>query len=186
MQTHVSENFTSEFPVDLVYTWVDGSDQDWWDGKCRYQVGPSDIPQRYPVHETTAHARDELYYLVHLALLNAPWLRYIWIVTHRPQRPSWLFDDPIGTRGRIRVIHHDACMPQVDLPTYNSLAIECYLSRIPGLAEHWLYSNDDTMILRLVQVNDFFDEERRPVFRTVLGTDRRRRLAKHRAASAAR
>ena len=42
----------------MVYTWVDGSDEQWWAGKARYQAGPSDIPQRYPAAANVG--RDEL------------------------------------------------------------------------------------------------------------------------------
>ena len=114
---------------------------------------------------------------MHLAERNVPWLRYIWIVTQRPQRPSWLPPLVAGAGpGRIRVVHHDEFMSAAALPTYNSLAIECYLPRIAGLAEHWLYSNDDTMILQPTHISDFYGARRRPIFRTVIGADRRRKL----------
>ena len=42
------------------------------------------------------------------------------------------------------------------LPTHNSHAIEAQLHRIPGLAEHFLYSNDDMFFGRLVEPELFF------------------------------
>ena len=46
------------------------------------------------------------------------------------------------------VTHKDIFLDRRHLPTYNSMAIECHLHRIPGLAEHFIYFNDDIMALR--------------------------------------
>jgi UDP-glucose 4-epimerase len=45
--------------------------------------------------------------------------------------------------------------PEV-LPTHNSHAVEAQLHRIPGLAEHFLYSNDDMFFGRPLQPSLFF------------------------------
>ena len=42
------------------------------------------------------------------------------------------------------------------LPTHNSQAVECQLHHIPGLAEHFLYSNDDMFFGRPVARTMFF------------------------------
>ena len=42
------------------------------------------------------------------------------------------------------------------LPTFNSQAIESRLHRIPGLAEHFLYLNDDVFLGRPVPPEMFF------------------------------
>ena len=42
------------------------------------------------------------------------------------------------------------------LPTFNSQAIESRLHRIPGLAEHFLYFNDDMFMGRAVAPDLFF------------------------------
>jgi hypothetical protein len=42
------------------------------------------------------------------------------------------------------------------LPTHNSHAVEAQLHRIPGIAEHFLYSNDDMFFGRTVEPELFF------------------------------
>ena len=47
-------------------------------------------------------------------------------------------------------------------PTYNSFAIESYLDRIPGLAEHFIYLNDDMFFGNNVTEGDFFSASGAP------------------------
>jgi hypothetical protein len=42
------------------------------------------------------------------------------------------------------------------LPTFNSTSIESHLHRIPGLAEHFIYANDDMFLGAPVAPEDFF------------------------------
>ena len=45
---------------------------------------------------------------------------------------------------------------QINLPVFNSRAIEINLHRIPGLAEQFVYFNDDMFITKPVTKEDFF------------------------------
>ena len=67
------------------------------------------------------------------------------------QRPEWLIDDP-----RVRVVDHREILPASDLPTFNSHAIESGLHRVPGLAEHFVYLNDDVLLGRPLSPTAFF------------------------------
>ncbi|MFD0331960.1 hypothetical protein ACFQZC_36840 [Streptacidiphilus monticola] len=76
----------------------------------------------------------------------APWVRRIHLVT-AGQRPVWLNTD----HPDIRVVDHREIFSDPDaLPTFNSHAIESQLHHIDGLAEHFLYLNDDVLFGRLV------------------------------------
>jgi UDP-glucose 4-epimerase len=66
--------------------------------------------------------------------------------------PAWLRDHPKITVVRSEEFFADPAV----LPTHNSHAIEAQLHRIPGLAEHFLYSNDDMFFGRLVEPELFF------------------------------
>ena len=83
---------------------------------------------------------------------NAPWVRNIYLVTD-DQAPSWLDT----TQPNLHVISHKEIFadPSV-LPVFNSHAIESRLHRIPGLAEHFLYLNDDVFLGRPVTPELFF------------------------------
>ena len=144
---------TVDFPIDLVYTWVDGTDPAWLASQAA-AIGDSDParltersvdPARYADH-------GELRYSLRSIEQYAPWVNHIWIVTSG-QRPDWLrTDDPL-----ISVVSHADLWPDGDgLPTFNSHAIEACLHRIPGLAEHYLYLNDDMIIGRPVAPELFF------------------------------
>ncbi|MFC4331748.1 stealth conserved region 3 domain-containing protein [Streptomyces andamanensis] len=137
------------FPVDVVYTWVDGSDPDW----LRQRAAFSDRPY----HEEAANAarylsRDELRYSLRSLHLYAPWVRNIYLVT-ADQTPEWLNTD----HPRIKVVSHKEIFKDpAALPTFNSHAIESQLHHIDGLSAHFLYFNDDVMLGREVLPQHFF------------------------------
>ena len=62
------------------------------------------------------------------------------------------------------------------LPIHNSHAVEAQLHRIDGLAEHFLYSNDDMFFGRPVEPELFFSPAGRHAVRRVRRPHRRRRL----------
>ena len=141
------------FPIDVVYTWVDGSDPQWQ----RRRAAVTTTGDGAGYHEQAANAaryanRDELRYSLRSLHLYAPWVRHIYIVTDR-QVPAWLAVDHPG----ITIVDHQDIFddPSV-LPTFNSHAIETRLHHIKGLAEHFLYFNDDVFLGSPVTPQDFF------------------------------
>jgi hypothetical protein len=82
----------------------------------------------------------------------APWIRRIFLVTDA-QVPAWLdVDHPA-----ITVVDHREIFGEAGrLPTFNSHAIESRLHHIPGLAEHFLYLNDDVFFGRPQTPDRFF------------------------------
>lgn len=70
------------------------------------------------------------------------------------QVPSWLDT----SNPRIKIVDHmDIFEDPTDLPVFNSNAIETQIYRIPGLSRHFLYLNDDFLLINDVTVSDFFD-----------------------------
>lgn len=140
------------FPVDAVYTWVDGADEAWLAHKLEAAGLPSDRVQTERAHDESRFAdHDELRYSLRSLDQFAPWVNHVWIVTSG-QRPSWLADHP-----RVTVVSHRDIWPDdVGLPTFNSHAIESCLHRIEGLSEHFLYLNDDMIMGRPVKPENFF------------------------------
>jgi hypothetical protein len=83
--------------------------------------------------------------------LFAPWVRKIHLVT-AGQVPDWLDPDhPLVT-----VVHHSEILPPDALPTFNSHAIESALHKVPDLAEHFVYLNDDFFLGRPLGPEAFF------------------------------
>ncbi|MDZ5145579.1 stealth family protein [Microbacterium testaceum] len=139
--------FTAD--VDMVFSWVDGSSSEFQRQRAArmkgYVVGDGD--------DNAARYRqvDELRYALRSVHMYAPWVRRIFIATDSPT-PEWLADHPQVTIVRSEEFFAD---PSV-LPTHNSHAVEAQLHRIPGLAEHFLYSNDDMFFGRPVTPELFF------------------------------
>ena len=137
------------FDIDLVFSWVDGSSSDFQRERAKrmqaYVVGEGD--------DSDARFRqiDELKYALRSVYLFAPWIRRIFIATDSPA-PAWLADHPRVTIMRSEEFFAD---PSV-LPTHNSHAVESQLHNIPGLAEHFLYSNDDMFFGRPIGPDLFF------------------------------
>ncbi len=81
----------------------------------------------------------------------APWVHKVHFVTCG-QKPVWLD----ATHPKIHLVNHREIIPEQFLPTYNSGVIERYIHKIPGLAEHFVYFNDDFYIIRPVTPERFF------------------------------
>ena len=145
-EPHANE-FTED--VDMVFSWVDGTDSEFQRQRAArmqgYVVGDGDdAPARY-------RQIDELRYALRSVHMYAPWVRRIFIATDSP-RPAWLDDHPNVTIVRSEEFFADPST----LPTHNSHAVEAQLHRIDGLAEHFLYSNDDMFFGRPVEPELFF------------------------------
>jgi hypothetical protein len=138
-----------DFDIDMVFSWVDGSSDEFIRERARrmqsYVVGEGDDS------EARYRQIDELKYALRSVHLFAPWVRRIFIATDSPA-PAWLAKHPRVTIVRSEEMFAD---PSV-LPTHNSHAVECQLHRIDGLAEHFLYSNDDMFFGRPVSPALFF------------------------------
>ncbi|MET7901238.1 stealth family protein [Streptomyces sp. NPDC005355] len=137
------------FPIDVVYTWVDGSDPQWQ----RRRAAAAGEGYHAQAANTARYAnRDELRYSLRSLYLYAPWVRHIYVVTDR-QVPDWL---AVSHPGITVVDHRDIFDDTSVLPTFNSHAIETRLHHIDGLAEHFLYFNDDVFLGSPVTPQDFF------------------------------
>lgn len=82
---------------------------------------------------------------------NAPWVRYIYLVTDH-QIPKFLKTD----HPKLKIVFHEDYIPAQYLPTFSSHTIELNMHRLPGLSEHFVYFNDDTFLNRPVKKEDFF------------------------------
>ncbi|MCT2589784.1 stealth family protein [Streptomyces sp. N2-109] len=139
------------FPVDAVYTWVDGDDPAMASKRRAYQVLSDNViaPRETGASRYTSH--DELRYALRSLDMYAGFVRHVYLVTDS-QIPAWLNPDAEG----LTVVDHRDILPAAALPVFNSHAIESRLHHIRGLSEHYLYFNDDVFINRPVQAEHFF------------------------------
>ncbi len=149
--------------IDAVVTWVDGAApahrakrEAWMARSCPANANATN-PHRWA-------CSDELTYCLHSIGNHAPWIDRIWIVTDA-QTPD-LSTLPAWLRARIAIVDHRILFAGHEdaLPTFNSLAIESLLWRIPGLSERFVYFNDDVFLTAPLAPGDVFDDMR-PVLR---------------------
>jgi glycosyltransferase involved in cell wall biosynthesis len=145
------------FPIDVVYTWVDGSDPVWNRAREERLAGltGTHAAETAQTRESSGQARflsrDELRYSMRSVHLFAPWVRRIHLVT-AGQVPDWLdLDHP-----SVNLVDHSDILPADALPTFNSHAIETSLHLIPDLAEHFVYFNDDFFLGRPIRPEAWF------------------------------
>jgi hypothetical protein len=141
------------FPIDVVYTWVNGNDEVWNEKR---EARAADVGRR--LHkvansQTRYINRDELRYSLRSLYYYAPWVRQVFLVTDS-QVPEWYS----AGDGSLKVVDHKEIFPDADaLPTFNSHAIESVLHRIPGLSEQFIYMNDDVFFSSIVHPESFFE-----------------------------
>lgn len=138
--------------VDVVYTWVDGRDPKWQAARdvALTRVGAAEL---HPTATNSSRfiSQAELKYSLRSLDMYADWVRHIYVVT-ADQVPEWLDVD----HERITLISHRKLFGDRGvLPTFNSHAIETQLHRIDGLAENYLYLNDDVFFARPVTPEAF-------------------------------
>ena len=146
-----------DFPIDLVYMWVDGSDPKWRERRSHF-MGVRDLCP--PEQESRWIDNEELRYSLRSVAMYAPWVNHIYIVTDN-QSPKWLNT----SHPKITIVDHREILPGDALPVFNSHAIESCIYRIPGLSEHFILGNDDTLFLAPVTPDSFFTPEGRPIVR---------------------
>lgn len=145
-----------KFKVDLVVTWVDGSRPDWveqYNTTREREVGDRVMKKE---RFTNDEPNLDIQTCLESARKFAPWLNRIFLITHRPQVP-----ENVDLTG-VKVVHHDEFIPKERLPLFNSHAIEAHLHLIPGLAEHFIYTNDDMYFGQPVARYHFFDSDQSP------------------------
>lgn len=147
--------------IDVVIAWVDGSDRKHRAKRKRYLADPGGDarPERAARDERRFSDNDEIRFCLRSIRNYAPWVRTIWLVTDS-QVPAAI-DRRRAELDNIRIVDHREIFRGYEqlLPTFNSLAIETMLWRIEGLADRFVYFNDDMMLVGPAEPTDFFSNE---------------------------
>ena len=135
--------------IDFVVTWVNMDDPEWQNEFSKYSGNKDNTKNGV----SKARFRDYgfLKYWFRGVEKFAPCVRKIHFVTSG-QKPDWLDE----RNPKIHLVSHKDFIPTEFLPTYNSVVIERYMYRIPGLAEHFVYFNDDFYIINHITPERFF------------------------------
>lgn len=135
--------------IDFVITWVDMNDPKWQADFSKYSGRKENT--KNGVSEARFRDNGFLRYWFRGVEKFAPWVRRIHFVTSG-QKPEWLDE----SNPKINLVNHKDYIPEEFLPTYNSVVIERYIHRIPGLADHFVYFNDDFYIINTIAPTRFF------------------------------
>lgn len=134
--------------IDFVILWVDSNDPEWLAAR-----------QHYAREETGFNNRNEcrfrdwgtLRYWFRSVERYALWVRKIHFVTYG-HYPEWLnLEHP-----KLHFVKHEDFVPQEYLPTFSCNPLELNLHHIDGLANQFVYFNDDMFVFAPVRPTDFF------------------------------
>ena len=151
--------------IDLVVPMVFPNDTAWQQKYAMYHGNDATRNVRFRSWGT-----EEL--LVKCIMKYMPWLRYIHILLDSESQMGSLpltlptvASSPIASIPRlpkgkgvpeVRFVFHRDFIPEEHLPCFSSPCIEMFLHRIPDLAEHFIYINDDMFPLSPLKAEDFF------------------------------
>ena len=153
------------FEIDAVILWVDGEDSHHQEKLSKY------LPSNLSVNTKSLKKRlfqvNEIEYTVNSILKYAPFIRKIFIVTD-DQVPEFLKNkDDSNKYGNVIIVDHTIVFKGYEeyLPIFNSSGIETMVYKIPELSEHYIYFNDDMILIRDTEPSDFFTEKGLPIIR---------------------
>ncbi len=158
MDASKRQEFDKIGDIDLVYLWVDGNDPV-WQAKKRTTLGEAESKSSANCEGRYAN-HDELLFSLRSIERYAPWINRIFIVTDS-QTPEWLDKE----NPKVCIVDHREILPPKCIPCFNSSVIEHFIADIPGLSEHFLFSNDDMFLNRPTTPEDFFTPEGLPIVR---------------------
>lgn len=135
--------------IDFVITWVDMNNQEWKKDFLKYSGKQENC--KNSVSEARFRDYGLLKYWFRGIEKFTPWVRKIHFVTSC-QIPDWLDT----SNPRLHIVKHEDFIPHQFLPTFNSVVIERYIHKIEGLADHFVYFNDDFYIINNISIERFF------------------------------
>ncbi|MDE6651551.1 MAG: Stealth CR1 domain-containing protein [Paramuribaculum sp.] len=135
--------------IDFIITWVDMDDPKWRAEFEKYSNRQTN--EKNGVSEARFRDYGFLKYCFRGVEKFAPWVRKIHFVTSG-QAPAWLDT----SNPKLNMVSHKDFVPEDFLPTFNSVVIERYMHRIPGLADRFVYFNDDFYIINKITPDRFF------------------------------
>jgi hypothetical protein len=142
--------------IDAVISWVDGTDEQHILKILNYVEDKSEINSK--AFRTRFDQVEEIKFTVDSILKYAPFIRNIFIVTDN-QIPSFLNTEIAKQQyPNVIIIDHKVIFRDFEqfLPTFNCRPIETQLYKIPNLAEHFIYFNDDMFLVNYTKPSDFF------------------------------
>lgn len=132
--------------IDFVVPWVDGNDIKWREEKNKYS--PSPVAD---VNEIRYRDIELIKYWFRSVEEYAPWVNKVHFITYG-HLPEWLNKDC----EKLNIVKHEDYLKEEYRPTFSSHPIGLNVHRIEGLAEQFVYFNDDTLLNAPIDETFFF------------------------------
>ncbi|MDG1013606.1 MAG: hypothetical protein P8O09_00180 [Flavobacteriaceae bacterium] len=142
--------------IDAVILWVNGNDDKHKIKISNYVDNKSEIS--LTKFRTRFDQVNEIKFTIDSILKFAPYIENIHIITDE-QTPEFLEKiDNNDYYKKVSIVDHKVVFKDFEqfLPTFNCRPIETCMHRIPGLAEHFIYFNDDFFLIKHTKPSDFF------------------------------
>ncbi len=133
--------------IDFVVLWVDGNDPEWQREKNKYQGNLTTDGNSVNRFRDWGLMR----YWFRAVEKYCPWVHKVHFVTYG-HIPVWLNLNC----SKLNHVTHGEYIPREYLPTFSANTIEMNVHRIPDLAEHFVFFNDDMFLLRPMSQEAFF------------------------------
>ena len=142
--------------IDAVILWVNGNDDKHIIKISNYVDNKSEIS--LTKFRTRFDQVNEIKFTIDSILKFSPYIENIHIITDE-QTPEFLEKiDNNDYYKKVSIVDHKVVFKDFEqfLPTFNCRPIETCMHRIPGLAEHFIYFNDDFFLIKHTKPTDFF------------------------------
>lgn len=144
-------NLLPSFPIDVVVTYVNINDP-------KFISSIKDLNQIKNLSRFDSN--NEILYCLRSIEKNLPFIRNIHLIlADEHNSPPFLKKQHY----QHKIVYHSQFIPKQYLPTFNSTVIENFLHKIPHLSEHFLYLNDDWIILKNQKWYHFFTPKGLPI-----------------------
>ena len=153
----MTEGSIEQNDIDAVILWVDGDDENHKAKMLPYIEDKTKLKSEK--FRTRYNQVNEIKFTIDSILKYAPYVRNIHIITDN-QTPDFLKNSNGDTYNKVSIVDHTIVFKGYEdyLPTFNCRPIETCLYRIPDLAEHFIYFNDDFFLINDTKPTDFFKD----------------------------
>lgn len=152
----------TDFPIDAVVTWVDGDDPVHRAKRMKFE-SQDQILNDEVGGEIRYKSIGEIKFCIASLLRFAPFIRKIFVVTdgQDPHLEPFLDRNFPERSTQIEIVDHAVIYRGYEhfLPIFAARSIETVLWRIPGLSEHYIYLNDDFLLVAPTGPEDYFTPE---------------------------
>lgn len=141
--------------IDIVIPFYNDNDKQWRNVLKKYML-EEHSEDRQVVGEERYRDWDCFKYWFRCVEKNCPWVNKIFLIlASETQIPEWLDT----THPKLRIVYHEDYIPKELLPTFNTMTIEFFISRIPDLSDNYVYCNDDYYFLNYTSPHLFFIDD---------------------------